>query len=209
MRKDVIIDFETFSTDTTKGAVIDCSILFFEWDRFLSDKPYTMREVANAKRFKLSVKDQVSNYGWKVDKSTLAFWEKQSTTVRKNIAPKPDDLTVEEFTNQFLSALSKEGKIDYWWTRGNTFDPPILQRIFQSQDRRLHLDEYLKFWRVRDTRTYIDAKLDFPKVNGFVPLQDENKWNKFFQEHDSAWDVTADLLRLQAIARAENDLEMV
>jgi hypothetical protein len=71
------------------------------------------------------------------------------------------------------------------------------------------LKEYLPHWKLRDTRTFIDAKLDFPKVNSFVPVQDEEFWNKVFQAHDSSWDILADILRIQAILRAEQDLEMI
>lgn len=208
MRKDVIIDFETFGKNATNCAVIDCSMMFFEWDKFLSDNPYTIRDLANAKRFKLSVKDQVKNYDWKVDQSTVDFWEQQPSEVRKRIVPKNDDLSVSQFSEEFISALSKEGKIEYWWSRSNTFDPIILQRLFDSQNRLLHVEEYLKFWRVRDTRTFIDAKLDFPKKNAFVPIQDEEKWNTFFKQHDSSWDVIADVLRMQTITRAEHDMEL-
>jgi hypothetical protein len=63
------------------------------------------------------------------------------------------------------------------------------------------------FWPVRDTRTWIDAKLNFPKQNGFVPLSDEEYWNKTFVKHDSRYDIAADILRLQTIARLENDME--
>jgi hypothetical protein len=209
MRKDAIIDFETFGKDASECAVIDCSVIFFEWDRFTSNNPYKLSEVGNAKRFKLSVTDQVKNYGWKVEKSAIDFWERQESEVRNKIKPKKDDLSVKDFTNEFLRTLSNEGKIEYWWSRSNTFDPIILQRLFNSQERLSHVEEYLKFWRVRDTRTFIDAKLNFPKKNGFVPIKDEEKWNRYFKEHDSAWDVTADLLRFQAISRAEEDLEMI
>jgi hypothetical protein len=71
------------------------------------------------------------------------------------------------------------------------------------------MDESLKFWKIRDTRTFIDAKLDFPKENGFVPIKDEALWKKHFKLHNSSWDILADVLRLQAIVRAENDLEQV
>lgn len=209
MRKDAIIDFETFSKDASECVVIDCSVMFFEWDKCISDNPYSPKNIVDVKRFKLSVKDQIDNYGWVVDKSTVNFWEKQSTTVRKKIVPKKDDLTVNEFTEQFLDELTNQGKIEYWWSRSNTFDPIILQRLFKSQNLLLHLEERLKFWRVRDTRTFIDAKLDFPKKNGFTPIQKEEFWNKIFHEHDSSWDVLADVLRIQAILRAENDLELI
>lgn len=207
MGKDVLIDFETMGKDATTCAVIDCSVIVFDKSRFLSNKPYDLSSISEAKKFKLSIKDQVVNYGYIVDKSTVKFWEEQSPEVRAKIMPKKDDLTVAEFCSELLSFLSGKGKIDYWWSRSNTFDPIILARLFQSQNKLLMIEEYLKFWRVRDMRTFIDAKLDFPKVNGFVPIKDEKKWEANFKQHDSAWDVLADLLRMQTIARIENDME--
>ena len=47
------------------------------------------------------------------------------------------------------------------------------------------------------------------KQNGFTPIADSEKWDKIFKAHDSSWDVLADVLRLQAIVRAENDLEQI
>lgn len=208
-RNDFIIDFETMGKRVQDCAVIDCSVMVFNWDKMLSDDPYTVRDLNRTKRFKLSVADQVKNYDWKVEKDTLSFWEGQSPEVRANIKPMSDDLTVSDFVSQFHTYLVNCPKIDYWWTRGNTFDPIILNRIADSQGKLLHIEEYLKFWRVRDTRTHIDAKFDFPKKNGFVPVKDESSWNKVFKEHDSSWDILADVLRLQAIARAENDMEQV
>ena len=76
-------------------------------------------------------------------------------------------------------------------------------------DRHHSLNEYLMFWRVRDTRTFIDAKFDFKTKNGFVPVSDEAYWSEAFKEHDSIHDIAADILRLQAIHRAENDEEQM
>lgn len=209
MTKHMIFDFETFGTNSLNCASIDCSVIFFDWERFTSDKPYSVKEYANAKRFKISVADQVKNYGWVVDDSTVEFWKSQDIEVRKKITPKDDDLKIQKFVNDFIEELINQGKVDYWWSRSNTFDPIILQRIFAAKDKIPTLNEYLKFWRVRDIRTFIDSKLDFPKVNGFIPIEDEEFWKKVFKEHDSSWDVVADLLRIQAIVRAENDLDMV
>ena len=203
----LIIDFETMGKDAGKCAVIDCSVMVFDFDRFLTN-PYTITSISQAKRFKLSVTDQVKNYGFDIDKSTLQFWEEQSPEVRANIAPKKSDLTVKEFVKQFHEFLIESPKVDYWWSRSNTFDPIILSRLFAAEGKLLHLDEYLKYWRVRDTRTFIDAKLNFPKENSFSPLVDSDKWNKVFKKHDSSWDILADVLRLQQIYRAENDLEL-
>lgn len=206
-KKGLILDFETMSENYADCAVIDMSAIVFDTDKMLSDEPYTCKSIVQVKRFKLSVKEQVKKYEFKISDSTLKFWESQSDDVKAKIKPRSDDLTLEAFTKEFISYLSDNGKIDYWFTRGNVFDGPILYRLFDTQNKVTLLNEYLKFWRIQDTRTYINAKLDFPKVNGFVPIKDEEFWNKVFQAHDSSWDVIADLLRLQTIIRLENDLE--
>ena len=53
------------------------------------------------------------------------------------------------------------------------------------------------------------GKLNFPKINGFPPLTNEEKWDIVFKMHDSSWDVLADVLRFQQIHRAENDLDIL
>jgi hypothetical protein len=206
--KHVIIDCETLGQPVENCAVIDFSFMTVDYDRFLSD-PYTTDDIKLVKKFKLSVKDQVDNYGWKVYKDTVEFWQQLPKAVRKNILPKETDLTIPEFINQLCSYMNEQGKIDYWWSRSNTFDPVILARIFDAEKKHFLFKEYFPFWKVRDIRTYIDAKLDFPKKNAFIPIKDEEHWKKVFIEHDSSWDVLADVLRMQAIVRAENDLELI
>jgi hypothetical protein len=207
--KHLFFDCETLGQPVENCAVIDFSFLVIDTNRFLSDRPYNVSDISLVKKFKLSVKDQVDNYGWMVYKDTVEFWEKLPEAARKNIVPKKSDLKVSEFVIGLCEYMNDQGKIDYWWSRSNTFDPVILARIFDAEKKHLTFKEYFPFWRVRDIRTYIDAKLDFPKKNGFMPMKNENHWNSVFVEHDSAWDVLADALRMQAIVRAENDLEQV
>lgn len=207
--KHLVIDFETMSQNVHDCAVIDCSTICVDTEKMLSENPYTLKDIEKVKRFKLSIRDQVENYGLKVHEDTVKFWSTTSDEVRKNINPKSTDLKVKEFTEAFLRYLSECGKINYWWSRSNTFDPVIISRIFSSVDKYKHMNEYIPYWKIRDIRTFIDAKLDFPKENGFIPIEDHEFWNKVFQKHNSSWDVLADVLRIQAIIRAENDLEMI
>lgn len=196
-------------TKTKDCAMIDCSVFYFDTVKMLSDRPYNTRSIVDVKKIKLSLKDQVDNYGWVVYKDTIEFWKNQSAAARKHIIPSSSDVTVKKFADEFISYIVSNGEIDYWWSRSNSFDPILLWRIFEAADRNNMINEYLKHWKIRDIRTYIDAKLDFPKVNGFVPISDIQFWEKVFVEHDSSWDVLADVLRFQAIVRAENDLEMI
>ena len=210
MRNDLIIDFETMGQNVHDCAVIDMSAMVFQWDKFTSNDPYNLGDVFKVKKFKLDVSEQVKNYNWVVDKGTLDFWSQQDSEVRKNIAPKSSDLSVADFCKQFTDFLIDGPKIDYWWSRSNSFDPVILERLFKSQNKVPHLQSHLQHWKVRDTRTFIDAKFDFSlKQNGFPPVANEEKWSSVFKAHDSAWDVLADVMRLQSITRAENDMEQI
>jgi hypothetical protein len=118
-------------------------------------------------------------------------------------------LTVADFCDTILHYLRQEGSVDYWWSRGNTFDPIILWRLMWKEGHGPLLDEYLKYNKVRDVRTHIDAKFNYTTRSGFIPVADEKYWESAFVAHDSTHDVAADVLRLQAIHRAENDLEQI
>lgn len=201
--KHCIIDFETMGVDAGNCVVIDMSAFVFDWDRFTSAKPYGFEDVADVKKFKFDVKEQVTKYNFTIDPDTVKFWESQPSDVRKNIAPKKTDISIEQFTDDFVDFLIPHGKISYWWSRSNTFDPVILWRLYNAVGKNKKIHEYLPHWTLRDTRSWIDAKLDFPKKNGFCPIEDHELWESTFKHHDSAWDVLADVMRLQCIDRAE------
>ena len=208
MKQDFILDFETIGQNVLKCPIIDVAYVAFDWDRFLTD-PYSFEELASlVKTDKLSVADQMTRM-CSFTKSDLAWWEGQSEAAKNKILPKENDLTIEEFSVNIFKYLREVGKINYWWSRGNTFDPVLLERVMNDLDQHLLMNEYLKWWRVRDVRTWIDAKFDFSTRSGFIPVADEDYWSKAFVGHDSTHDVAADILRLQAIHRAENDLEQV
>ena len=208
MNQHFIYDFETLGQDVFEIPMLDCSYVVFDWDRFTSDNPYTLEELVDlARKDKLEMAHQVREHGAKYTQRDLDWWLSQSDDAKKVLKPSSVDIRVEDFINNFIDYLKSAGKINYWWTRSNTFDPIILQRWAKIVGRRAEVEELLKFWTVRDTRTWIDAKLNFPKQNGFIPLADEEYWNKTFVKHDSRYDIAADILRLQTIARLENDME--
>ena len=204
-----IFDFETMGQDVFQIPILDCSYMVFDWDRFITDKPYSLIElVENAKHDKVKVKEQCEIYGAKFTKRDLEWWESQGDEAKKILKPSKDDVSVGIFIDRFISYIENK-TIGYWWSRANTFDPLILQRWATIVGKFDVITQHLQPWLVRDTRTFIDAKFNFPKVNGFVPVSDEQYWNKTFIKHDSRFDIAADILRLQAICRAENDLEMI
>jgi len=208
MKQDFIIDFETIGQNAMKCPIVDAAYVVFDWDRFNSD-PYSFLELTSlVKTDKFDVKDQVNN-GCSFGKDDLAWWQRQSSEAKANLKPSENDLTIEEFSVNIFKYLREVGKVEYWWSRGNTFDPVLLERVMNKLDQHLLMNEYLRWWRVRDIRTWIDAKFDFSTKNGFVPIADVEYWENTFIGHDSTHDVAADVLRLQAIHRAENELEQV
>ena len=209
MRQDFIYDLETIGANVFVCPIVDIAYRTFYWDRF-TDQPYSFAELTNTMQTaKASVKDQMDNYNCSFRKDDVAWWESLPKEARDNMKPSTNDLTVTEFCDTILSYLREAGKIDYSWSRGNTFDPVILSRHMLSTSKIDEFDKSLKFWKVRDIRTHIDAKFNYTTRSGFVPVADEDYWAKAFIAHDSTHDVAADILRLQAIHRAENDLEQV
>lgn len=208
MRQDFILDFETIGQNPVKAPILDVAYVAFSWDRFLDD-PYSFEELTSLVRTdKLSVMDQMNN-GCSYTTEDINWWLKQSKEAKAKIRPAENDLTIQEFSVNIFKYLREVGKIDYWWSRGNSFDPVLLERVMNQLGQHKLMNEYLKWWRIRDVRTFIDAKFNFSTKNGFVPVADEEYWQNSFVGHDSTHDVAADVLRLQAIHRAENEYEQV
>jgi hypothetical protein len=207
-KSDLIIDFETFGVLESTCPIINCSAYVFDWEKF-KVSPYTFEYlVSNVTTFKLCVKDQVKNHGYVIENDAVNFWEQQLPETRKQALPKKDDLTLSKFCSEFTKFLMESNKFDYWWSRNNAFDPVILKTAYRKMNSINVMNQYLKFWRVRDAPTYIDAKFDFSENPSFIPIEDEDYWNDNFKIHNSAHDIAADILRMQAIYRAENNLEL-
>ncbi len=208
-----IIDFETIGQNSREVPAIDCSYIVFDWERFTSDNPYSFKElVLGMQQAKFDIKDQMVNHGCKYNERDLQWWLDQPPELRTNMKPSQQDLSAVQFMEKLIDYLRSEQPIDYWWSRSNSFDPVILDRIAQNANKQELLGQYLKYWAVRDTRTFIDAKFDFNVPggkNGFIPVSDVAKWEYNFKAHDSKHDVAADILRLQTIVRAEADMEQI
>jgi 3' exoribonuclease, RNase T-like len=205
MSNHFIIDAETFGQNVNSCAIINFSYTIFDYERFI-DNPYSYDELlASVQVSKLNVAKQVED-GYIIEPSSLDFWAKVSSDAKKQLKPDPiNDLTYDQFCNIMLSYIGKD-KIDYWWSRSNTFDPALLWRVFNDSSKLDQLNFKLKFWKVRDTRTFIDAKTDFKlNMNGFIPI-DKEEWDLKFREHDSKHDIVGDVLRMQRLVRAENGL---
>lgn len=201
--KNLIFDFETLGTNLIDGfPLLDIAYYVFDANRFLSN-PYTFDELVNEVQYvKFDVAHYCKKYGYKPEPSTIEWWSTQAPSVKAKIKPSNIDVTIEVFADKFLSYL-KSNVPDFWWSRGNIFDPIIMYRIFTELSRSDEFNKLCPHWAVRDVRTYIDAQFQFdPKIeNGFVLPE----WKEKFDKHNSVHDVSIDILRLQTIVRAKDD----
>lgn len=214
MNNHLIIDFETFGQDVLSCPIINMAYYIFDWDKFLSNEPYTWNYlVSNIKRLKLDIKNQCEEYGYIIEKSSIEFWKSLPEDVAYQIKPNKNDLSLKNFYEEMIKEL-QDKQINYMWSRANTFDPVIFYSRCKEVDKKYNTSYYdklffsiLKHWKVRDIRTFIDAKTDFQlKRNAFIPIENEKEWYTLYKEHDSIHDISADILRLQRIVRSENNL---
>jgi hypothetical protein len=212
MAKHLLFDFETLGQDVYTCPVLNVAHFIVDWDRFTSVmEPYHFRDlVKEVCTIKFEVEDQVKTYGYKIEPSTIEWWSQQSPAARSILKPTTADQKLTQGVSQFLDYVSSVRKVDYWWSRSNTFDPIILWRIARDTGNLARCQELLKYWAVRDTRTFIDAKFNFSlRNNGFCPFTDEAKWKEAFIPHNSIHDVAAEVMRLQSIVRAEAELDHI
>jgi len=188
----VIYDFETLSQDQINGVVTCLAVLKFDESRFV-DKAYTFKELVNsAKVMKFSVEEQVKTYERKIDKSTLDWWKEQGSDAQKWIKPSDDDRALEELYDFFMEAAG--GHATKFYTRGNTFDPILLESIMKQ----IHKPMPYHWWEVRDTRSLIEGLSWGSKLeNKFIPPDCDE-----LVKHNPTHDIALDVMRIQALAQA-------
>lgn len=203
MALDLIYDFETMGQDVTSCVALSFAGIFFDKERFVSDNPYTYDELIDPDRSniihcKLSVEDQVKNYGRTIEQGTLDWWSKQNAEAQKVLTPLDSDLTLEELSRKLLEFISHI-KIGCSWTRGNSFDPVLLDSLYKN----LGIENPLPWWTIRDTRTFIEA-LTLDQVglkNSFNPLTQE-EYDAKFVHHDPVHDCALDIMRMQLVVKS-------
>lgn len=196
MANHFIIDFETFGRDPIDAAVVCLAYTVFDYRKQL-----TFNELQKQTVFvKLDVKEQYISYNYKINNEVLDWWKEQlPKEMMWMIKPSDDDVPVAQFIDDLIRYIRGRTPISYWWSRGNAFDPVILMRMARDVGRMEELQGYLKFWKVRDSRSFIDGATDFQVKNDFIPIDDNDLWNKHFVKHNCVHDIAADVMRLQKI----------
>jgi hypothetical protein len=189
-----IFDFETLSIDRVNGAIISMAILEFDPNRF-NTEPYEYSQLIDNTGFiKFNIEDQVKNHGRKIDPDTLKWWREQSAEARTQLKPSSNDQSLSEcipFINNYIGNT----KVDKVFSRGNTFDPIILDYIGVQFNQVIPWGH----WAMRDTRSIIDGMAWGTDIkNSFIP----DELQSLFVGHDPRHDIAMDVMRVQFLSRA-------
>jgi hypothetical protein len=187
----VIYDFETLSQNTFKGVVVSFAILEYDESRFTSN-PYSFSELVSlCKIIKFDIVEQRNKYNRVIDKSTLDWWKNQNDEAQRQLLPSKDDVSISELYNFIVSNYNNKN-IKTVWTRGNTFDPVLLDSIMNDTEKTNPFD----WWKIRDTRSFIDGILYGLNIsNKFMP---ENLDIDFIH-HNPCHDIAVDVMRMQLL----------
>ena len=189
---EVIYDFETLSTDVYRGVIVNIAGTQFDETRFKSN-PYTFDElVDNTKLMKFDVEEQVKVYDRKIKPSSLEWWKKQDPEVKALLNPSDEDVSISELPNFMINELQTP-IAKRVWSRGNTFDPMLVQFVFEQ----LGIEDPTPFWVIRDVRSYIEGFTYGTEIrNNFMPNDVTT-----FKAHNPIHDVAMDVYRLQFLVR--------
>jgi hypothetical protein len=142
MTNNVMVDIETL------GKKAGCPILSIGACFF---NPFTSETPAITFDCKIDLFSSLL-HGFKVDDSTLQWWQEQDKNAQSEIS-KGTKLTVKEALSSF-SGWYDQYAGEQFWCQGATFDAPILAEYYE----RLGIKTPWEFWNVRDTRTVYDIK---------------------------------------------------
>lgn len=146
---DLMVDFETFSTDP-KAVVVSAGAVLFDKKKKIYAKKY----------WDITFKDQIK-IGRIVDESTLRWWFSQSREAQKSITNDKKLLKTLNPTPKFLSEFMDWLTIGLkthncnvrdlvFWGNGACFDPPIFTSLLKDYG----FDEPWKFWNILCYRTF-------------------------------------------------------
>jgi hypothetical protein len=191
MNECVILDFETLG-QRPSTVVTSFALLSFTESRYVKNS-YSFQElIKSVKYIKFDVEEQVNKYHRTLDPDTIKWWSEQSSTAKAQIKPRPDDVSIDKLY-QFLIDNIDLACHKKMYSRGNTFDPIILDSILASCGK----VNPMHWGSVRDTRSMIEGmSFGFPIKNDFIP---DNITG--FIKHNPIHDIALDVMRMQTLAK--------
>ena len=180
-------DVETLGVESN-SVILSLACIYFDPDA----KP-TFRELVDSAYFvKFNVRDQVENYGRKVDKGTLQWWEKQCEIVRKkSFLPSKDDKILRTGVESFHNWITTRNDNKCWvWARGSLDDT-----LLHSIERQLKVETMLPYNRWRDVRTAVDFLTN--SNNGYCKVDHiDFLYERDIIKHDPVIDCALDIMML-------------
>lgn len=195
MNKQLIFDIETLGQNQLTAPIVCISSLVFDTDKFVSNTPYTMDELIDSAKFlKFDIKEQCYMHNRKPEPGTLDWWQNTvDSKIRERLLTPSDE---DKPLSSIHTFLEEDRNVNVVWTRGNTFDPIFV--TFACKD--LGLDEPYDWWKIRDTRSYLDGLLyGFSMSNKFIPKECSNYDEAML--HDPRYDIALDIMRMQSVIR--------
>lgn len=180
-----LLDIETLSTEST-AVVLSAAIVFFN-DGMSYD------ELINSSIFiKFEAKDQIQNYKRTASKSTLEWWNKQSSHAKiRSLNPSKQDVSAKvgiEKLRNYLEVDTSQNKII--WTRGG-LDSMCLESLCVA----LNVPPIVRYFNYYDIRTALNllapdtergyCKVNYPGFNLDV-----------VKKHDPVHDICYDAMQL-------------
>ena len=130
-----MFDLETLGTNKSTAPIVSLGAVKFKHDGTILEE------------FCVNIDpvDLVKNYGKKIEKDTLDWWEKQSKEARMSWRKNPKSLVIAtEMFYDWYGSKSLET-----WCHGASFDYPILAAHFECLGKKLPW----KYWHENDNRT--------------------------------------------------------
>ena len=143
-----MFDVETLGTESN-SVILSMACIYFRPE----DKPTYQQLKESAFFVKFSVREQVENYGRKINRGTIDWWEKQCLNVKNwSYIPDKNDESLSEGITKFHDWVNSKNDKDCWvWARGSLDDI-----ILQAVERQLKKESIFSYSRWRDARTAID-----------------------------------------------------
>jgi hypothetical protein len=192
----ILIDFETFGNPHTSRVV---SAAMVEFDR---NKTETIEDImARVEFMQLDYRHEEQS-NWVIDKATVDWWKSQPDDVReKSLRIDKNSKHLSDFVTAIDGMLNNfDSSKDFIWSRGNSFDIPVMDRIFIKMGKSISPESpFYNLFRVRDVRTFVDAVAiatsNNKKLNGYLYNVIPDSYKKF--SHDPVYDVARDAFLIQ------------
>lgn len=188
MVKHLIFDLETLGKKSSSVILsLACVVFRFEDDEGFDDY------IKSGFYVKFNPIEQLKS-GRTTDKDTITWWKSQEPSARKITMPSDDDVSVKEGLTKLVEYIRKSGydwKHSYCWSRGNYFDFPIIENVFEQYGIALPFN----IWKIRDIRTMIDVMTG--SGNGDYELK--NGYPKNFIKHNCLHDAAIDIMKMKEI----------